>query len=191
VATGTPWFQFAGASGPTDIWALAPTAENTTEIWRWNGSAWSTSTLAAQGSAIAVLAPDNAFVTSGTRIWHWNGSAWSEQVFSVLDPFIAISATGPNDIFAITARQVVHFDGATWTVIRAPSDIAVNNRPMTGVHAERDRVDFLYGTLAGAVPMRRLIRTQPWKCDPTETSCNNGVDDDCDDAVDARDSDCP
>jgi hypothetical protein len=188
--TGNTSLSKASASGPNDIWALGISTTGT-NIYHFDGAAWTASQLSDTLTAIVALAPDNVFATAANRIWHWNGTSWSSQFLPVIDSFVALSATGPTDVFAATASQILHFDGERWTFIRAPGDLNVANRPITNIAALPDRVDLVYDQTVGNVPMRRLIRTRPWNCAATETACGDGVDNDCDTRVDTLDSGCP
>lgn len=183
-------FFAASASGPNDIWAVAASVSGH-EVWHYTGAAWVTESFSTVLTSVVAFAPDDVHVAGANRIYHWNGLTWTEQAVPVLDPILKLSATGPDDVFALTRQQLLHFDGARWSFIRPPSDLDTTGRGMVNIEASRDHVDIVYGTGFGAAPMRRLLRTRLWDCKQTETVCNDGVDDDCDDRVDALDSDCP
>ena len=183
-------FFAASASGPNNIWAVAAGASGP-EVWHYTGAAWSSEPFATNVNAVVAFAPNDVHVAGANRIYHWNGLTWTEQLFPVLDPIVKMSGTGPDDIFALTRQQLLHFDGARWSFIRPPSDPDTASRAMANIEASRDHVDIVYGSGLGAAPVRRLLRTRLWNCHPTETVCDDGVDDDCDDSVDALDSDCP
>jgi hypothetical protein len=180
-----------GGSSSSDVWAIASTSATTTNVHHWDGIAWNTTVLNDALSAITSFSATNAYATGTNRIWHWDGVAWTYEVFPVLESFIGMSATGPGDIFAVTPGQILHFDGERWSFLKAPDDIGVADHKIKYVDAHRGYIDILYQLNVGTVPMRRLIRTRPWICEDAETSCADGVDDDCDDAVDDLDMDCP
>lgn len=182
----------ASGSATDNIWALANATVGTL-VWHWNGSTWTSMTVDEDFSSIVAFAPNNVFATAGpNEIWHWDGTSWTGESFAVLSPFVAIAGTGPRDVFAQTATELLHFDGARWSFIRPPEDPLLFNRKMRNIIAYRDRVDIVYDTeTTGTAPFRRLIRTRPWICEDSETFCTDGVDDDCDNAVDDLDSDCP
>jgi hypothetical protein len=191
--TGTPSFFAASGSGPSDVWALAQTVQSSmTEVHRWNGSTWSVHMLPHDITAIAVVAPDRAFATAdGNHILYYDGVAWTDTVVPVIDELGGITASAPDDVFAFTRSEVVHFDGTSWARLRLPAETSTTVGTVTSVSATPSVVDFVYTSMFGAQPVRRLVRTKRWACRATETACSDGVDDDCDNLADAFDSDCP
>jgi len=188
--TGNAQFVSASASGPNDLWAIAHGVSGG-EVWHRSATAWNTESFATDLDAVVAFAPDDVHVAGGNRIFHWNGTSWTEQMLPVLDPILKLAGTGPDDVFALTKRQLLHFDGARWLFIRPPADVDTSGRPMANISVTRDRIDIVYGAGIGAAPFRRLLRTRLWNCHQNETVCDDGVDDDCDDAVDSLDTDCP
>jgi hypothetical protein len=188
--SGNTLIDRAAGSGPNDVWALGISVTGT-NIYHYDGSTWTASQHPDTLRAIVALAPNNVFAAGGNKLWHWNGTSWTGQAMPVLNSFVALTATGPTDVFAQTSAELLHFDGERWSFIRPPGDLNVATRPMKNISALPDRVDIVYDVSIGTVPMRRLIRTRPWNCAATETACGDGVDNDCDTAVDTLDSDCP
>ena len=179
-------------TGPSDVWAVSPAAVGTSDLVHWNGSAWTPFHVPFAVVGIAAIAPDDAFaITDGVHVLHWDGAAWSDAaVVPLLGPLMRISATAHDDVFAASATELVHFDGARWSPIRLPSDFSTTT-PIVAVDAHPGWVDVVTSKTPAPQPLRRLIRTRPWNCRATETDCHDGVDDDCDGKVDGLDSDCP
>jgi hypothetical protein len=144
-----------GAVSPTDAWAVGYSAQvpnilvpDGAVIEHWNGVAWSIVPNPASGLSQAQI--EGIKVVSSKNIWavgaqaandasavtplveHWNGTRWS----SVAVPdgtgpsaFHAMSASGPNDIWAVggqtqpgtsnTAISLVeHWNGSAWSVVK-------------------------------------------------------------------------
>lgn len=191
---GTPLTAAAG-SATDNVWASGPDAVNGgSTIWHWDGATWSSMHHAAYISDLAVLAPDDVFATTmGRDILHYDGTAWSDTLMPVTGQFIRIDAAAHDDVIAMTRTELLHFDGSRWSPMRAPNDLGVTTpaRDMEDVQITPGYIDLLYTSGLPNQPLRRLIRTRFWNCRATETSCTDGVDDDCDGRVDSLDSDCP
>lgn len=77
---------------------------------------------------------------------HWDGAQWSEVAVPAgngSSALLAVSATGPNDVWAagdqtmpgsdtLAASMVEHFDGSSWQVVKLPD---IGNSKLTGVYA--------------------------------------------------------
>jgi hypothetical protein len=176
-------------SGPDDIWVVEGGMPNA--LWHWDGSAWAqveTGTTT-EVLAVAAVAPDDVHVSArNSRMLHWNGSAWSEGIIPTLADVTYFSYTADDDVVAASARDLLHYNGEAWSNMRTPIDFVPNTSdylPIVGVLAHPDRIDILLDRYR----IRTLLRTRPLKCRATET-CGDGVDNDCDDKLDALDPDC-
>jgi hypothetical protein len=176
-------------SGPDNVWVVtrAPSA-----VWRFDGTSW---TEVATGTtavplAVAVLGADDVHVTAvNGRFLHFNGTAWTESQLAVLADLVYIEFSAPDDIIAASERDILHFNGRTWSTMRPPVDFTPNSSdylPMVGLNVTPGRIDFMLQRYR----IRTLIRTRPLICRQVET-CGDGVDNDCDNDLDSRDSECP
>lgn len=141
--SGGPTVEHWNGSGWSALPALAPLAQNTMQYENLLG--------------ITALSDNNVWVVGGTVghscggalpavIEHWDGAHWT-VVPNVPDGTLsAISASGPNDIWAVGALYpsgaeygVMHYDGKTWTPISFPGP--ANQQPQlksVSAHAPND-----------------------------------------------------
>lgn len=95
---------------------------------------------------------------------------------------MAVWGSGPEDVFvAGDGGAVMHYDGTAWMKINSITTSTI--RGLSGNPRHMVAVGY-----DGAVV--HLRRNLGWPCRATETQCGDGVDDDCDDLVDAQDPDC-
>ena len=134
-------------------------------------------------------APGEPMVFRGSRLYRFTAGAWVEESFPLTQsPPIRFAANGPNEMFGLTTTELFHFDGTRWSPLAFPDEMIGKQAYGFGAVTNR-RVDILFWDSVGY--MRPLLRIRPWVCTPTETVCNDSVDNDCDDKIDERDSDCP
>jgi hypothetical protein len=131
------------AVSANDVWAVGSECYSANAIIEhWDGSSWSLvasprrkdgfdSTAALYG--VAAISPSNVWAVGyrgadaiETLVEHWNGTIWSEvpAAGGVPGYLSSISATGPNDIWAVGSTDngniVEHFDGTAWSVVPSP-----------------------------------------------------------------------
>jgi hypothetical protein len=147
--------QAVSASSSTDAWAVGYTRveryQFTPAAAHWNGSAWSISATGASAlpadtvmRGVTDISPTDAYafgnnsaLASG-ELEHWNGTAWSQVTYPLptntgYDQTLnAISADGPNDVWAIGEYLLqvgsalrwetfaLHFNGSTWSDVSMP-----------------------------------------------------------------------
>jgi hypothetical protein len=109
-------------SGPTDVWAISGWTPG--QVIRYDGASWSVVKGAPGDSyhGVAVIAPDDVWITASSGFLHWTGSAF--ELVPSPGPAEAtpsgIRANAPDDIWADSPmRWVFHYDGATWSVVTA------------------------------------------------------------------------
>jgi hypothetical protein len=151
------------------------------------GTQWTADTLGGGVHLLAVwgAAADQVWAVGelGT-ILHYDGSMWNAMASGTQVTLRAVWGTGSNDVFAAGEQGVLlHFDGAHWTKLRLPTLNRFST--ITSIWGDGRRVYF--GGLEFV-----LDRTSypPGGCASSETSCNDGIDDDCDMLVDCNDPDC-
>jgi hypothetical protein len=173
-------------SGPGDIWAVGGYG-----LAHFNGTSWTGGALPGGQTFAAVWAsaPDDAWLAGNNLIYHWDGTAWSASDIPVLAGFTAIHGTAKDDVFAVgQGATILHFDGTAWAPIRTPE----SGMSFLAVSALPQAVAFVGEPDGGASGITDvLLRHGRWACRDVETSCNDGIDDDCDGKVDREDSDCP
>jgi hypothetical protein len=142
-----PGGQFFGVSGTAsnDVWAvgfkIGPDNPDFGEqlIEHWNGTAWSevTSPLVEGDSlrAVAAISANDVWAVGdrseqgfeNALIEHWDGTAWSIVPDSSISGVAAstsllksVSADGSNDVWAVGAETLLHFNGTTWSEVASP-----------------------------------------------------------------------
>jgi len=170
-------------SGPTNVWAVGGGGG----IAHWDGDAWksyvSPTTRALHG-VWGSSAKDVWAAGDNGALAHFDGDAWSSQdVPAVADTLTTIAGTAPDDIWAVSDRaSIYHYDGVSWTPVR---NTLAPETQLVGLIAEPRHI-FLGGTAPGLA----FDRVRPWSCRAHERACGDGVDDDCDGAIDGDDGDC-
>jgi len=93
-------------------------------VSRWDGTSWTSTTFARPISQIEALAPDDAWIKTGSDYWHWDGSSW-QQVPSHGDYSRIQFADGVA--WAATRNGLKTWDGSAWqtTPYPAPFDGAL------------------------------------------------------------------
>jgi hypothetical protein len=147
----TALLNAVSASSATDAWAVGRTQLNKSGFQglalHWDGTAWSVSSsfpgaLGAFATGVADISSTDAYAIGNNssiprgHLVHWDGTAWS-NVTVPLPPnantnttLDAISADGPNDIWAVGTflnsatgqfeNFTIHFDGTAWSVVPMP-----------------------------------------------------------------------
>jgi len=108
----------------------------------------------------------------------------------VLDFYRGVAGTASDDVVAVGAHTLLHFDGVRWAPIRART-LGLNDgfrRAAVWPHAVAI-IGLVNNAVSGVADV--LVRHGRWACRATETSCDDGVDDDCDGLIDHEDPDCP
>jgi hypothetical protein len=131
------------AVSANDVWAVGTECYSADAIIEhWNGSSWSLvpgarhkdgfdSTAALYD--VAAISSSNVWAvgyrgtdySTATLVEHYNGSIWSEVPAGGVSGYLSsVSATGPNDIWAVGSTDngnfIEHFDGNTWSVVPSP-----------------------------------------------------------------------
>src|SRR5690606_28385892 len=112
VATNDHVDELTG-SGPADVWAR--TATN--RLYRWTTS-WTQVAVPAGTvpTAITSAGPNHLVFASGiAATWHWDGASWTGYTLPPLDAsIVGLRALAPDDMYALTSRSLLHFDGNRW-----------------------------------------------------------------------------
>jgi len=152
-------FSSVSADSPTDAWAVGGqqindphNTFNTTLTEHWNGSAWQTvanpfgnmSSVFPKDTLVSVVAisPTDAWAIGRQGMQHgqssilenWNGSSWTIVSQPVAGAILnGLSATGPNDVWAVGNGGVIeHFNGTAWSQV---SDPAGSNENLASIAA--------------------------------------------------------
>ena len=142
-----PGGQFFGVAGTAsnDVWAvgfkIGPDNPDFGEqlIEHWDGKAWSevTSPLVEGDSlrAVAAISANDVWAVGdrseqgfeNALIEHWDGTAWSivpdssiSGVAASTSLLMSVSADGSNDVWAVGAETLLHFNGTTWSEVPSP-----------------------------------------------------------------------
>lgn len=139
--TATLWGVMAFS--PTDVWAVGgmPGMETPDDVvLHFDGSAWTPVILPGTPLGRAHFkvwgqSSDDLFVVGEAGlIWHKQGASWNLES----DPPVAtgnlltVHGCGESDVYAVGSRDLLSYDGATWTKVDRPLGNDVN-----GVHCSR------------------------------------------------------
>ena len=148
----------SGSAGD-DVWQVGYFVfgtEHRTLTQHWDGEAWSLVPSPNTGKrlnelhGVVAVSPTNAWAVGSahsgdvldetTLILHWDGESWkivpSPNPGTAFNSLRAISANGPNDIWAVGGFgpqfgpfkvHIQHWNGVSWTVVPAPNMPATNN----------------------------------------------------------------
>jgi cysteine-rich repeat protein len=153
-------------------------------LLRHDGVAW-VKTAAPVSRAIQGIwgaAPDDVWaVGAAGALLHFDGVDWTAQPAPVSGDLHAVHGHGPDDVWAAGEwGQLIRYDGVSWSPVRGPT-VA----PLLQVRAS---ARFVW-VRDGDGRLWRLLRNVPWTCEAAER-CDDGIDNDCDGRVDARDPAC-
>ena len=186
---GTTWqssnemFNCPSGSGTglNDVWAACQTG-----VIHWNGTAWQPAPgyPGTKTNAIVALAPDDVFAIDDSFAYHWDGLTWSTERVPAFGNLELLAATAHDDVIAATSTELFQFDGAEWSPIR-PAALPTGCSAAT-LSATPARIDVTYHCLVDD-QVASLLRVEPLVCETSETSCSDGVDNDCNGKVDASD----
>jgi hypothetical protein len=185
--SGTTLTGVAGAAS-NDVWAVG--YSNTygspqTLAQRWNGSAWSVvaSPVITGGSSLEAITSLSATdlwavgnrsgalpdPTTATLTTHWNGSAWSvvpsPNVANRWNDLAAVSASGPNDVWAVGSSRttaglyqnlVLHWNGSVWSVVPTPN-VAGSENELAAVAAIRSNDAWAIGHTNDGITLRSVF----------------------------------
>jgi hypothetical protein len=144
---------------------------NPPAIYQWNGSQWSSITIdpEIQNLRDFALSPSTLWATGGGAMHRHTNGTWSRIEANVPVPFfgaaVKIHALADDDVFVVGTDTL-------FGVLGTPRRL------------------FVIGEHFGVANIQMLERSRLWNCRATETSCNDGVDDDCDRLRDGDDPDC-
>ena len=122
---GAEWTPFQGlpviglgGSGPADVW----TAGWRGDLQHWDGAKWksSSSNLGEVGHLISIGGSSSADVWAfGVRglALHWDGKRWSRVDIGRTDTLVGVWGAASDDLWAVGAGVVLHFDGSTWSEV--------------------------------------------------------------------------
>ena len=145
--------ETAVAPAADDVWAMGSHVSGpASSPWaqHWNGTAWTTAKLDVPPGPLSISSIYDAKAFSSDDIWavgswqgdfpfvqHWDGETWSAVQVPEMPGderiLTGIDGTGPDDIWVVGQRQdegqehgvVLHYDGASWSVVPPPPDTAV------------------------------------------------------------------
>ncbi len=110
--------------------AAVGNANAVTNIWRWNGSQWSTmATPSAIFYGVSIMNGTYAqAVGSAGNIALWNGTTWVAQVSPLTaSPFLSIDVWNSTLAFAVTNNgQIIRYTGAAWSNDTKPTASALS-----------------------------------------------------------------
>lgn len=134
--------DWVSASSANNVWVggLAPGADASSVVYRWNGSSWTRIPVMGMTSlqGVTVLAPNNvwAFGNSGTfpdDVFHWNGSKWQFYINNDTG-FIpeGLSASAANNVWISGSKDGVaayRWNGSSMNAVSMPHPAYDNAGP--------------------------------------------------------------
>lgn len=121
---GTVWTTYPIPSVTEDAGIPIPNATSSGGVEVTFGSIWASSPADAWATGYgAASLPGDAETFTVVALFHWNGAAWSTaNVFTTPSsvPFssaLPIWGSGPDDVWAGVAGQVLHWDGSAWAPV--------------------------------------------------------------------------
>ncbi|HEU0055570.1 MAG TPA: hypothetical protein VFQ39_20420 [Longimicrobium sp.] len=142
---GAGWSRAAGpgiplhtvwGSSPTDVWAGGFQA-----LAHWNGSSWST-TPVGTGRFAKIWGSSSAKVFAvgqGGDIRRWDGTAWTAMSSGTTRDLSDVWGAGPDDVYAVGAGIVLHYDGnaaGVWTEVSVPVNPALSIEAVWGTASD-------------------------------------------------------
>jgi hypothetical protein len=152
-----PCATCTATSSVNDLWGTGNdifAVGNDDNVMHWNGSSWTTTTVAPQLEAVYGWAPNDVVAVASTgALYHYDGTSWTILSDSG-QPVAALWGTSSSDIFVGSDQgAVAHYDGARWS----PVDLA--NQGISVITGAGDSVFFFDITTSSS---HRLVRTTPW-----------------------------
>lgn len=119
------WIVAASATSAADIWTVTFLGGS---VIRWDGTSWQRVTrggwaAGSQFTGILALSPTNVWLFGaagaqpGAGTWHWSGSTWS-RAGGAAAGLAQASAASRTDLWAVGSRQLAHFTGTSWRLVR-------------------------------------------------------------------------
>jgi len=120
---GSAWAKVDGPMGsavwagaPNDVWVVGANG-----AWHWDGTTWAER--GQPGSLDAVWGADANHVWAvGSSLGRhgvvvrWDGTAWSPEPIDDPGPLTGVRGRGPNDVWVVGERSILHWDGTAWSV---------------------------------------------------------------------------
>lgn len=158
VTTATLWGAIAFA--PDDVWAVGgmvggPATSPDDVVLHYDGSTWTQIPLPGEPKQRALFkvwgtSSDNLVVVGEAGvIWHKNGDEWIAPPPIANGILTTVHGCSENDVYAVGGRDVLHFDGTTWTRL----DLVLSN-DVNGVFCGSDGDVALVGM--GGLKQRRV-----------------------------------
>lgn len=119
---GNSWAQVAGVLDIDYFGVWGSAADHvvligTTKVQTWNGSSWSTRTIAGALNSVHGLGPNDVWIATEPQGLHHFTQTWDTVTTGAGNTIFAVYAVAANDVW-ISAPGVdtVHFNGTSWTV---------------------------------------------------------------------------
>jgi hypothetical protein len=174
------------AAGPDAAWIAT---NEPLALYRWTNGAWEVARpLTDAATSISAVGSDLAFVAMNRReVLRFDSGTWDTLAIPSAGTIASVLAFARDDVFVASNKEILHFDGTRWSPIRLELG---QLEDIITLHGRRGRVEILSSSTT-AFRIRSILRVAPWVCRASEVECGDGVDDDCDGAIDGDDGDCP
>ncbi len=108
-------------SSVNDIWVVE---DATPTVWHWNGTTWSSTSVAGASQFQAVWGSDanNVWAAGlGGVIEHWNGTAWTPQTSGTTNQLFGLWGLDANNVWAVGVNgTILKWNGTTWAAQKSP-----------------------------------------------------------------------
>ena len=113
-------------------------------IYQWTGRSWVPveHPAARPGTVlndVVAIAPDDVWAVghdgANALFLHWDGVKWTEQTSPASFAPTSVDAAASDDVWAVSANEHYHFDGATWTTYPAGTTTMPSERRAIAVAA--------------------------------------------------------
>ena len=140
VTPGPGVYVALAGSAADDVWTVATADDDTTTVWRWNGTQWNAMPAAPDGYAfdtLCVRGPSDAWATAvasgsaglNASVLRWDGTSWT-AVYALASSSDGVSSgqvacAKGSDVWVLYANfdqptSVLRWDGSAWGTMPAP-----------------------------------------------------------------------
>jgi hypothetical protein len=175
------WLRSVWGPSASDVYAVGDDGV----VVHYDGGGWTALSSPTSDDFTFVWGTGASEIYAGTdtgTLYRYDGAGWTTALELPGLALHAAAGTAPDDIFVAAGNGALyHFDGNRWAPVR--SDSAAD---LLALLVSPRRI-----AAAGDFPgFVELQRDRFWHCAAAEL-CADGMDNDCDDLVDAADPDCP
>jgi hypothetical protein len=140
-ATSNEVVRAAGATSPSNVWAVTSVLGGGSRVLRFNGHKWSVVRVFKQTiGSLSVRSATDVFAFGSDAVLHYDGHAWSP----VASPVYGGSVLSDHDIWGVSGTNIEHWNGHKWTatsvkkLLPPPDPRGLNHPAMVDILALSD-----------------------------------------------------